>query len=851
MPFPGPTTAFHNVQAERFAVFKVRPAGFDTLDFYVNFATGKDELPGNGTIANPYKTLPRALKYAATLARQEQAIFHLVGPDKHLIPLGYVWPAQLSPDQIDNDPAKAFGFVGVAPVVITADPTLERTVPGANIVSQTNDATSQLNTIVTNLVMVAGAHDGQWVLDAVGTLQRIRSNTITDLLLCGTGPLVAPLQIYTESATIASDTPGAFTACTVQLNGSTCPLIFQGVKVESTGLGGVELGPGSRAQFVASTLDNLSLGEDFFDTLTAPSALELKACHLSGTAFTWFSGHIVSSNSYWNTTSFSIGDAFTAGFLTECIFEKMPGPLFSAQAGGVATVDKLRATLCEVIDSDGDAFESIGGGLSLDHVKITGAGGAAVRLRENAAGSLGTVGGTGNARGVKVDTGSVAEVSATTNVAGTAGADVIVEGLPIPTWANFRAGTAPFALKAPGGSSVIQGTDSAESRHNVLTNTTTPQVLTADKGVLFVDTTAGVKVVNLDPIATKRGQAFGVSKLTADGNRVTINASAGETINGAASLNLTQAGEVVFFIAPDQGTDWRIVSSLASSSAIGGATDVQIFTATGAGVWTKPAGAKYVNVTLIGAGGGGGSGRVDNAGTLRGGGGGGGGGGITQEEFVAAALGATENLTVGAGGAGGAAVAATADGNPGVAGGNSIFGTTLALTAFGGALGNGGTGAAGGVAGAGGLGSRYGNATSGTGGQGGNGSNGAAAGANGATSTVPSGARGGAGGGGISAGDAAQIGGVGGAFTNTLAAAGGTAGGLSAPGGPGNSSATDRQGTGGGGGGSSVAASAGDGGAGGSFGGGGGGGGAAVNGTGDSGKGGDGANGIIIVVTYL
>ena len=123
----------------------------------------------------------------------------------------------------------------------------------------------------------------------------------------------------------------------------------------------------------------------------------------------------------------------------------------------------------------------------------------------------------------------------------------------------------------------------------------------------------------------------------------------------------------------------QLVTALAAQS-----TDVQTFAA-GAHVWTKPAGAKRVEVFLIGGAGGGGSGRKGLTATARGGGGGGSGGRCAGLWFDATALGATENLVVGAGGVGGAAVfAASTDGNDGGAGTASSFGTVPYLRSPGG-----------------------------------------------------------------------------------------------------------------------------------------------------------------------
>jgi len=108
-------------------------------------------------------------------------------------------------------------------------------------------------------------------------------------------------------------------------------------------------------------------------------------------------------------------------------------------------------------------------------------------------------------------------------------------------------------------------------------------------------------------------------------------------------------------------------------------------TATGTTAYPIPTGATRIEVTLWGAGGGGGSGRCGVAGAARSGGLGGWGGVPVTKTFPVSALSGPVTVTVGTGGAGGAAVSATADGNPGVAGGNTTFGAYLrALGGYGG-----------------------------------------------------------------------------------------------------------------------------------------------------------------------
>jgi len=280
------------------------------------------------------------------------------------------------------------------------------------------------------------------------------------------------------------------------------------------------------------------------------------------------------------------------------------------------------------------------------------------------------------------------------------------------------------------------------------------------------------------------------------------------------------------------------------------ATDVQIFYSSG--TWTKPAGAKSVDVLCIAGGGGGGSGRV-NAGT-NGGGGGAGGGIYNRSGLPASVLGATESVTVGAGGTGGASVnGPNAQGQNGVTGGNSSFGTTTPFVFAGG--GGGGTGSAGGAGG-----SPNGRSVF-IGGYAGGGGSAAAGGA--AASGSILGAGGGGGGGGCNTTGTFFIGGNGfPSFASVPTGGGQSIGGQTAgsAGGSGHSlNSVIHAGGGGAGGAGNATGNGGAGGNGGLYGGGGGGGGCCgwYPGSGtpaqtySSGAGGTGANGIVIVTTYF
>lgn len=295
--------------------------------------------------------------------------------------------------------------------------------------------------------------------------------------------------------------------------------------------------------------------------------------------------------------------------------------------------------------------------------------------------------------------------------------------------------------------------------------------------------------------------------------------------------------------------------------------DWQAFSTPGGATWTKPANAKFIRVICIAAGSGGGSGRRGAAGVIRSGGGGGAAGGVTDLWYNAGELDATESVNIGAGGAGGAARTANdTSGAPGTQGGSTWFGGTsdsdaiqaahasIAATGGEGAFGSTSASIAGGV----GL-TTLGPWLQHYGANGGGGVGTGTAGSGGVSAYGP-----GAGGGaaGRNAANVSGDGGEGGKssesrFGIVVTGGGGTAG-LSAgtnSGGNGAAGVVDGTseisfGAGGGGGATAAAGGGGVGGNGGFPGGGGGGGGGSNNGL-NSGRGGTGGDGCVIVISYI
>ena len=330
----------------------------------------------------------------------------------------------------------------------------------------------------------------------------------------------------------------------------------------------------------------------------------------------------------------------------------------------------------------------------------------------------------------------------------------------------------------------------------------------------------------------------------------------------------TAAVEPATKLVPSGGTTGQVLSKVsatswdlqwATASGGGGGINVQSFgtaSTSGTFTWTKPAGAKQVEVFMWGGGGGGGAGSCNATTIARAGGGAGAGSTFFYTITDAAYLGATETITVGAGGAGAAGTTGTSGGT-GTVGGNSIFHVWRAV---GGNFGLGGSNVGGG-GGQGRLSTFFlsnNTNTLGTGAQGTT-SSGVTGGSNTSMNYAASGGGGGCGA--LANITTQQTGGAGGPFSAALNNAGmnviisGGAGGN--PVGPvqptaGVSSATISYNAGtGGGGGFYRTATAGSSGAGGGWPGGGGGGGGACDTGFTSGGGGSGANGRVVIVTYL
>jgi hypothetical protein len=183
---------------------------------------------------------------------------------------------------------------------------------------------------------------------------------------------------------------------------------------------------------------------------------------------------------------------------------------------------------------------------------------------------------------------------------------------------------------------------------------------------------------------TKGAATFTASDFNAASGVVSIDYTNGQSASSSAKGFLTSTDWSTFNGKQDAltltttGTSGAatLVGSTLNIPQYGGGgnnIDIQIFTSSG--IWTKPAGAKLVEVYLVSGGAGGGSGRRGATASARYGGGGGASGCIQAVKVDAQYLASTENIWIGAGGNGGAAITTNdTNGNAGSTGSPSFLG---------------------------------------------------------------------------------------------------------------------------------------------------------------------------------
>ena len=534
------------------------------IELYVNSVTGMDFGIGRGGVLGPYKTFERCMQDVFELLALRQMVrVHLAGSKPHILSPGYVFPQIMSPDEITLDPTQAFGLRQQAPLVIQGTPTLLDTIPGADVVSQVNDPTSGLLTLTTTHVFGLNFLKGKWLSDANGVVAAIASNTFTALKVCYNSTLTAPIEILDSNGTMIVPIDPLQLTPTINLRGSTAPIVFQGVRVIAASGGAVGVAQGTSALFVGCDIPDISFA-DALDGVSNASAAQLSGCAVGDVSGA--RGSAVLHNAY-QSGNFS---AFTHQFSLEgvaSIFDQC-GPVGYNPLSG-SSAGTITLTECEVLDAPSHGIRASGSAIVITNVLVTDAVGYALIVENAAAGTVENLGGSGNGGGVNAMKGAVLGVGDSVAVNNADVNPLVVGANPAMTWTDFFAGDAPHSSRdLAHGASVYREAEvnqnAAAPRHpgrDVAGSTT---VLPSDEGLLC-STTGAPSAVTLPKLALSRGRVYVFTKVDAAVDAVVLTPFPGDTIGGSLTVSLLSQYDSIAISAPPSGSDWTVESGVGST----------------------------------------------------------------------------------------------------------------------------------------------------------------------------------------------------------------------------------------------------------------------------------------------
>jgi len=127
--------------------------------------------------------------------------------------------------------------------------------------------------------------------------------------------------------------------------------------------------------------------------------------------------------------------------------------------------------------------------------------------------------------------------------------------------------TTPAGLEYLQGSTTVTGAQPmAATGVTERTTTTTPDTFAATDAVIYVNATAGNKVLNLPTAVGIDGQRYEAKKIDSSANLVTVTPNGAETIDGAATLVLSKQGASC--ILTSDGTNWQASRAIALPAAV-------------------------------------------------------------------------------------------------------------------------------------------------------------------------------------------------------------------------------------------------------------------------------------------
>jgi hypothetical protein len=402
--------------------------------------TGND-VTGDGSLGNPYRTFGRALADVPLFLSGVRYVIDISDLGVTAVPAeGYFLPPFVSTDGFSYNFAAEYPLYFVEmPLTINATPTTLATITAPQIVSLTPDPETGMPVLVTTGGFVPNAYRGKQIVGA-GFFECgvIASNTATDFEICGTGAFTAPITIVEPSASFSGVTPGSYAAA-FNVSGVLAPIAINGIAFPTPG-GAGDLG------FYWNSARRL-IG--FLN-------------HLQGA--TWGGGAASSWQLFATTFDGVEWVASGAGGQTwYCYFEGVDDYRNYGDGGGFGQYhSQCIFHQCQSIGPQGDdghisvgtwqlAFSKVrlglGVGVFLQH------GGGQYRIWscviENCAGDaismlgpamlnvLGCSGAGNGGLGIRAARGSQVAITAATAITG-AGGDLKVGGLPVRSYVNFR-----------------------------------------------------------------------------------------------------------------------------------------------------------------------------------------------------------------------------------------------------------------------------------------------------------------------------------------------------------------------------------------------------------------------------
>lgn len=417
-------------------------------------ASGND-VTGNGSLANPYRTIQRAVRdYPTVIPPNVMYVIDGTGTSSfaspEVLPAEFTLPPTVSAQWFDLDFANPF-FLFYGPLNIIADPQLVAAIPpadavvaGADIASSTQDANTGLRTITLNVARASWAADalkGKFVIGAAGERSVIVSSTNLAIEISSSTNPTAPFQIMEPSAVLQ----GAGASAEAAFHGSLSAMGNPSLTLQGLGILPPVGGGGNYAGLMVTSacqVYNFLCDIDGYQ-VEQGNASRHQHCYLHSSDG---AGIFISSL----FIAFQQGVLADTGFLafSQCVeffglqqyFDGVDVEMLVDRTtirGASIPGGTLRNS--EIRNAPGDGFKFHGGDFFLRSCNVVDSALNGVTANQGSGLLVAlSVKGTGNGGfGVYVDDGTQVLVDNDTDVTGVEG-DMKVGGLVARTWADFR-----------------------------------------------------------------------------------------------------------------------------------------------------------------------------------------------------------------------------------------------------------------------------------------------------------------------------------------------------------------------------------------------------------------------------